>query len=197
LTAPVLVGLDLGTTNLKGVCFTRAGQSLARVEVQTPRHHPREGWTEWDSFQIWETVIKLLRELLQRLPSGYTPVGISVASVAESVVGIDKNGRPTGPIIAWHDQRSLSEAEWLHSRISEEEVFAITGSPINATFSLCKYNGDDTMILKSYAQLSSTAPRGIIGAKCERRRDMGSSILSHRTWTLCVSLHSTICNAGH
>jgi xylulokinase len=108
------------------------------VELQTPRHHPREGWTEWDPVQIWETVIKLLQELLQRLPSGYIPVGISVASVAESVVGIDKRGHPTGPIIAWHDQRSGSEAEWLRSRISEEEVFAITGSPIDATFALCK-----------------------------------------------------------
>ena len=138
MAAPVLLGLDIGTTNLKGVCFSRAGESLARAQVHTPRHHPQEGWTEWDPFQIWETVIKLLRELLQRLPSGYIPVGISVASVAESVVGIDKAGRPTGPIIAWHDQRSVSEAEWLRSRISEEEVFAITGSPIDATFSLCK-----------------------------------------------------------
>src|SRR3974390_903424 len=138
VTAPVLIGLDIGTTNLKGVCFTTTGQSLARVEVQTPRYHPREGWTEWDPVQIWETVIKLLRELLQRLPSGYIPVGISVASVAESVVGIDKRGHPTGPIIAWHDQRSVSEAEWLRSRISEEEMFAITGSPIDATFTLCK-----------------------------------------------------------
>jgi sugar (pentulose or hexulose) kinase len=60
------------------------------------------------------------------------------ASVAESVVGIDKRGHPTGPIIAWLDQRTVSEAEWLRSRISEEEVFAITGSPIDATFSLCK-----------------------------------------------------------
>ena len=108
------------------------------MEAQTPRYHPREGWTEWDPVQIWETVIKLLREVLQRLPSGYIPVGISVASVAESVVGIDKRGHPTGPIIAWHDQRSVSEVEWLRSRISEEEVFAITGSPIDATFALCK-----------------------------------------------------------
>ena len=138
VTAPVLIGLDIGTTNVKGVFFTTNGQSLARVERQTPRHHPREGWTEWDPVQIWETVIKLLQELLQRLPSGYIPVGISVASVAESVVGIDKRGHPSGPIIAWHDQRSASEAEWLRSRISEEEVFAITGSPIDATFSLCK-----------------------------------------------------------
>ena len=138
VTAPVLIGLDIGTTNLKGVCFTTTGQSLARVEVQTPRYHPREAWTEWDPVQIWETVIKLLRELLQRLPSGYIPVGISVASVAESVVGIDKRGYPTGPVIAWHDQRSVSEAEWLRSRISEEEMFAITGSPIDATFTLCK-----------------------------------------------------------
>jgi xylulokinase len=138
VTAPVLIGLDIGTTNLKGVCFTTTGQSLARAEVQTPRHHPREGWTEWDPVQIWETVIRVLRELLERLPSGYTTVGISVASVAESVVGIDKRGRPTGPIIAWHDQRTVSEAEWLRSRISEEEVFAITGSPIDPTFAVCK-----------------------------------------------------------
>jgi xylulokinase len=130
--------LDIGTTNLKGVCFTTTGQSLARAEVQTPRYHPQEGWTEWDPVQIWETVVKVLQDLLQRLPSGYTTVGVSVASVAESVVGIDKRGRPTGPIIAWHDQRSASEAEWLRSRISEEDVFAITGSPIDATFALCK-----------------------------------------------------------
>jgi xylulokinase len=83
-------------------------------------------------------VIKLLQGLLQRLPSGYIPVGISVASVAESVVGIDKRGHPTGPIIAWHDRRSALEAEWLRSRISEEEVFAITGSPIDETFALFK-----------------------------------------------------------
>jgi xylulokinase len=138
VTAPVLIGLDCGTTNLKGVCFTIAGESLARAEVQTPRNHPREGWTEWDPVRIRDAVIKLLQGLVQRMPSGYVPVGISVASVAESVVGIDKRGHPTGPIIAWHDRRSELEAEWLRSRISEEEVFAITGSPIDATFALFK-----------------------------------------------------------
>jgi xylulokinase len=138
VTAPVLIGLDFGTTNFKGVCLTTTGESLARVEVQTPRNHPREGWTEWDPVQIRDTVIKLLQELVQRLPSEYIPVGLSVASVAESVVGIDKRGHPTGPIIAWHDRRSELEAEWLRSRISEEEVFAITGSPIDATFALFK-----------------------------------------------------------
>ena len=136
MTAPVLIGLDFGTTNLKGACFTTAGESLVRVEAQTPRNHPREGWTEWDPVQIWDAVVKLLQRVVQRLPFGYVPVGISVASVAESVVGVDKKGHPTGPIIAWHDRRSVSEAESLRSRISEEEVFAITGSPFDETFAL-------------------------------------------------------------
>jgi xylulokinase len=108
------------------------------VEAQTPKIHPQEGWTEWDPIQIWDTLVKLLQGLLGDLPSGYIPVGISVASVAESVVGIDKRGHPTGPIIAWHDRRSELEEKWLRSRISEEEVFAITGSPIDATFALFK-----------------------------------------------------------
>ena len=138
MTVPVLIGLDFGTTNLKGVCFTTTGESLARVEVQTPRNHPQESWTEWDPVQIRDTVIKLLQGLVQRLPSEHIPVGLSVASVAESVVGIDKRGHPTGPIIAWHDRRSELEAEWLRSRISEEEVFTITGSPIDTTFALFK-----------------------------------------------------------
>jgi xylulokinase len=138
VTNPVLIGLDFGTTNLKGVCFTATGESVARAEVQTPRNHPKEGWTEWDPAVLWETVIKLIEGLLQRLPSGYLPVGISVASVGESIVGIDKNGHPVGRIIAWHDRRSEEESEWLRSQISEEEVFAITGSPIDATFALFK-----------------------------------------------------------
>jgi len=138
VSTPVLIGLDFGTTNLKGVCFKTTGELLVRVEAQTPKIHPQEGWTEWDPIQIWDTLVKLLQELMRDLPSGYIPVGISVASVAESVVGIDKRGHPTGPIIAWHDRRSELEEKWLRSRISEEEVFAITGSPIDATFALFK-----------------------------------------------------------
>jgi xylulokinase len=138
VSTPVLIGLDFGTTNLKGVCFKTTGESLVRLEAQTPKIHPQEGWTEWDPIQIWDTLVKLLQGLMRDLPSGYIPVGISVASVAESVVGIDKRGHPTGPIIAWHDRRSELEEKWLRSRISEEEVFAITGSPIDATFALFK-----------------------------------------------------------
>jgi xylulokinase len=138
VSTPVLIGLDFGTTNLKGVCFTTTGESLVRVEAQTPKIHPQEGWTEWDPVQIWDTLVKLLQGLMRDLPSGHVPVGISVASVAESVVGIDKRGHPTGPIIAWYDRRSELEEKWLRSRISEEEVFAITGSPIDATFALFK-----------------------------------------------------------
>ena len=138
MSTPVLIGLDFGTTNLKGVCYKTTGESLVRLEAQTPKIHPQEGWTEWDPIQIWDTLVKLLQGLMRDLPAGYIPVGISVASVAESVVGIDKRGHPTGPIIAWHDRRSELEEEWLRSRISEEEVFAITGSPIDATFALYK-----------------------------------------------------------
>ncbi len=138
VSTPVLIGLDVGTTNLKGVCFTATGQSLARVEVPTPRYHPRENWTEWNPSTILGAVFKLIQGLLQQLPSGHVPVGISVASVAESVVGIDHQGQPVGPIIAWHDRRSETEAEWLRSQISEEDIYAITGSPLDATFSLFK-----------------------------------------------------------
>ena len=138
MSTPVLIGLDFGTTNLKGVCYKTTGESLVRLEAQTPKIHPQEGWTEWDPIQIWDTLVKLLQGLMRDLPAGYIPVGISVASVAESVVGIDKRGHPTGPIIAWHDRRGELEEKWLRSRISEEEVFAITGSPIDATFALFK-----------------------------------------------------------
>ncbi len=138
MSIPALIGLDVGTTNLKGVCFTASGQSLARAEMPTPRYHPREGWTEWNPAMILGAVLKLIRSLVQQLPAGHLPMGISVASVAESVVGIDRAGQATGPIIAWHDRRSEPEAEWLRSQMSEEDIYAITGSPLDATFSLCK-----------------------------------------------------------
>ena len=138
MSTPALIGLDVGTTNLKGVCFTAMGQTLARMEVPTPRYHPREGWTEWNPGMILGAVLKLIQSLVQQLPAGHVPVGISVASVAESVVGIDRAGQATGPIIAWHDRRSEPEAEWLRSQMSEEDIYAITGSPLDATFSLFK-----------------------------------------------------------
>jgi glycerol kinase len=92
VTAPVLIGLDFGTTNLKAVCFTTTGQALVRAEVQTPRHHPREGWTEWDPVEIWDTVIKLIQGLLQRLPSDYIPVIAGMPSASNSAASEHETG---------------------------------------------------------------------------------------------------------
>lgn len=65
VSAPVLIGLDVGTTNLKGVCFTATGESLVRLEAQTPRMHPRQAYRRGQARynRVRENVRLLAQEL--------------------------------------------------------------------------------------------------------------------------------------
>lgn len=41
---PLLVGIDVGTTNIKAVIFDRHGRLVAAGSRKTPVHYPQPGW---------------------------------------------------------------------------------------------------------------------------------------------------------
>jgi sugar (pentulose or hexulose) kinase len=42
---PILIGADVGTTNIKVVAFDRRGKALEGASSPTPTHYPRPGRT--------------------------------------------------------------------------------------------------------------------------------------------------------
>ena len=54
---PLLLNLDLGTTNCKAVVFTAEGVQVAAISREHPTYHPRPDWAEQDPAEWWKAAL--------------------------------------------------------------------------------------------------------------------------------------------
>ncbi|MGE5593148.1 MAG: FGGY-family carbohydrate kinase [Betaproteobacteria bacterium] len=151
---PHLLGIDVGTTHIKAVVFDEAGVEAARCVAGTPSV-PGEGPGQvvWDPEAILETVVSVTRGAMEMLAAragapraGLGPAvrpgpeiaGVAVASVGESGVPLDREGRPLYPIIAWFDPRTAPQAAWWAKEIGQERTRSITGLSVKSIYSALK-----------------------------------------------------------
>ncbi|MEZ4677939.1 MAG: FGGY family carbohydrate kinase [Caldilineaceae bacterium] len=134
----LLLGIDIGTTNIKTIAFDPTGNVVAQANMPTPTHYRATGWVYYDPDEIWQQVIGLIRDIVAQLdePSRITSIG--VASYGETGVPIDEHGEPTYEAIAWFDSRTVPQAQWLESTIGLEPLFAVTGVALQPILGLCK-----------------------------------------------------------
>jgi xylulokinase len=134
----LLLGLDVGTTNIKCLALDSAGEILFQADERTPLSRPKPGWTDFDPEPIWQGVCRTIRAVTSKIESLDRIRGIAVAGVAESLFPIDKAGRSLGPAIAWFDLRTTEEFAWLRDRIGYDRLFQISGLNPDPMFGLCK-----------------------------------------------------------
>src|ERR1700680_5141966 len=101
----LVLGIDVGTTNLKCLALDDAGTIIAQGSEPTPRSHPRPGWTDFEPGPLWVTACRAIWDVVWHLERPEAVKGIAVSSLAESVVPIDSQGQPLAPPIAWFDLR--------------------------------------------------------------------------------------------
>jgi xylulokinase len=122
-----LIGMDLGTTNLKGVLFTRDGAQVAAASRATPTQYRGAESADYDPEEIWHAVQTILSELVKACPHPDAIAGLAFASFGESSLAVDGEGKPLAPAMAWFDSRVLGLLEEFRQRVDEREVFRITG----------------------------------------------------------------------
>ena len=58
-----LIGIDVGTSSLKGLAIDEHGEMLAQAERAYPLSTPRPGWSEQDPELWWQAAQSVLEEL--------------------------------------------------------------------------------------------------------------------------------------
>ena len=104
--ADLLVGIDIGTTNLKLLAVTPWGEVRHLVSRPTAVRLPRDGWAEFDLASIWDDIIDGLRELREACGRAVRIVSIAVDSIGESFVGLDADDKMVTPCPTWFDRRT-------------------------------------------------------------------------------------------
>lgn len=137
-SAPVLIGVDAGTTRVRALAFDLCGRLLAEGGAPTPTHHPRPGWAEHAADALWHACASALSGAVSQLRNPADIAGVAVASVGEAAVPLDAQGQPTYRAIAWFDERAHAQASWLEQTLGKSALFDTTGLFPDYLFGLCK-----------------------------------------------------------
>lgn len=128
-----LVGLDVGTSSLKGIVLGADGRVLAQAARDYPVATPRPGWAEQDPELWWEAAQAVLSEL--DAPSADA---IGLSGQMHGLVALDAAGRPLRPAILWNDARTGAQCVEIERRIGVERLVALTGNRALAGFTAPK-----------------------------------------------------------
>ena len=106
-----LIGIDIGTSRIKAGVIDTSGIEHFFVDAPTPWIQIPTG-AELDPSQLLDTVLGVLSEITDRLPSvpDGDVVALGITGIAETVVYLDSKDNPIMRSIAWHDSRGEDEA---------------------------------------------------------------------------------------
>jgi xylulokinase len=120
VTEEALVGIDVGTSGVKGIAISPRGDVLAVEEEPYPLSTPQPGWSEQDPDDWWRAT----QAVLARLPRG--PLGFS--GQMHGLVTLDADGKVLRPAILWNDQRTAAECAEIEERIGLARLIELTGN---------------------------------------------------------------------
>ncbi|MHB1355253.1 MAG: FGGY-family carbohydrate kinase [Anaerolineae bacterium] len=133
-----LIGVDLGTTNIKAVAYDTSGMVLAEHSMATPSTVQGTRQAIIDPQVLWQTAARCLAEIIQQLRDPGAIVGVAIASVGEAGVPLDRSGEPLYPIITWYDERSAPQALCVSQQLGDKRIYQATGLPPGHTYSVLK-----------------------------------------------------------
>ena len=133
----LILGLDLGSSSVRAAIFDHSGRLLPKTLVKNERKltATRDGGSEIDADVAFRQVVKAIDELLE-MADGRNGEITHVASCTfwHSLLGIDRSGGPTTPVLGWADNRSRDHVETLRKRLGEQETHRRTGARFHSSF---------------------------------------------------------------
>ncbi len=125
MSGDLLIGIDCGTTALKGVLCRANGEEMARAQRPIPLLAPHPGWAEQDPESVWHALCNVVRELATHRTGRIA--ALSIGAQAGSIIPADESGRPVYPMITFLDTRAAEIIrDWVRDGWSKV-VREITG----------------------------------------------------------------------
>ncbi len=131
MTTPLLIGIDLGTTNGKVACYDLKGCLHAKASHSYPTYYPHPGWAEQNPLDWLLALEKGLREVAGKLGSRIDDViGMAVSTFGPGMVIIGEDGEPLAPCPTWQDRRCYPQGKRLLEAVGNNWIGH--GAPLSA-----------------------------------------------------------------
>jgi xylulokinase len=129
------VGIDLGTSGLKGVAVDGNGSVVARAQASYKTSRPAPGASEQEPAD-W---LAATREVLRQLKAVVAParwLGIGLSGMIPTLVTLDKSGIPTRPSLTWEDDRAETQGRSLRELVGPDGLYRSTGQWVDGRYLL-------------------------------------------------------------
>ena len=108
------LGLDLGTSGLKGMLTDAAQNTIGSATAPLTVVRPHDGWSEQDPASWIAAAMAVMDQLAQQFPAQMATLrGIGLSGQMHGATLVDKAGDCIRPCILWNDTRSHAEAAEL------------------------------------------------------------------------------------
>lgn len=157
----LLLGIDIGTSNIKAVLATPQGHVVAEAQTQYDTAFPHPGWAEQNPEDWWQGAVIAVRQVLQKAgEDGGRIAAIGVSGQGCAVTLVDETGSVLRPAIIWMDSRSEPQCAVLR-QCCAGEILRLNGkspAPYNADPVLMWVNEHEPeMMRRARYSLTSTS----------------------------------------
>ena len=133
---PHLVGIDIGTTNIKALVVNTLGDVVFKTSVPVETLHSEKNFAEQSPEALWLLIQNVLKTVAEQLPE--KPLAVAFSAAMHSIIAVDKQGKPLTNALIWADNRAEKQAEILKETNIGQAIFRATGTPIHPLSPLLK-----------------------------------------------------------
>lgn len=133
-----VLGIDLGTSSLKGLLMNKSGEVVAFAGYDYPLLHPKKGYSEQNP-EEWvnacENVFKALSEKVKDFKAELE--GIAISGQMHGLVTLDGEDKVVRPAILWNDTRTTKQCTEIMESFGDK-LISITKNKALEGFTLPK-----------------------------------------------------------
>ncbi|OZT73518.1 xylulokinase [Vreelandella boliviensis LC1] len=127
------LGLDIGTSAVKGVLVDAHQFCLATASSAYSVTHPNAGWAEQDPELWWQAVEKVVAQLRQQAGAAMAKVaGIGLSGQMHGLVVQNRLGGVIRPAILWNDSRASQQCQQLKQHLKNNVATITSIEPMPA-----------------------------------------------------------------
>jgi gluconokinase len=130
-----VLAIDVGTSSVRACYFDRAGSPIGNCAQKS--YQPDSGGDGKDTLapaSLLVDVCEVIDQAVAGAPPGSAVSGVGLSTFWHSFLGIDRDSRPTTPILTWADRRAAAHAASLRRSHVTDDLQQQSGCPLHSSF---------------------------------------------------------------
>jgi gluconokinase len=130
-----ILAVDVGSSSVRAELYDGSGtrEEGTETKLDYALEYTPEGGVAVDADELLDLIVRAIDGTLQR--AGEASIsGVAASTFWHSVLGLDREGRPTTPVLYWADRRGAGAARELRGGLDEAAVHRRTGCVLHSSY---------------------------------------------------------------